>query len=104
MRASRADNAPVSPRLSATCATSAVPACETKPAPSDVTSTVTARPSRITFKVNLQARDQGPSTSPRIPAQPDVSAPPLAGGAVLTARPGLEPPESAVIVNVSALG
>src|SRR5271168_2933977 len=30
---------------------------------------------------DLQARDQGPSTSPRIPAQPDVSAPPLTPGA-----------------------
>ena len=29
---------------------------------------------------------------PRIPAQPDVSAPPPAGGAVVTARPGLERP------------
>ena len=39
--------------------------------------------------MNLQARDQGPSTSPRIPAQPDVSAPPPAGGAVVTACSGL---------------
>jgi transposase len=88
--ANRSDNAPVSPTLSAICATSAVPAWDTKPAPSDVTSTVTGRPSRITFKVNLQARDQGPSTIPMIPAQPDVSASPLAGGAVLTARSGLD--------------
>src|SRR5450755_4707927 len=50
------DSAFVSPTLSATCATSAVPARDTKPAPSDVTSAVTGRPSRITFKVNLQAR------------------------------------------------
>ena len=35
------------------------PACETSPAPSDVTSTVTHRPSRITRKVNPQARDSG---------------------------------------------
>jgi hypothetical protein len=76
--ASRRDNAPVSPTLSAT---SALPACDTKPAPSALTSTVTGRPLRITFTVNLQARDQGPSTSPRIPAQPDVSAPPPTGGA-----------------------
>jgi hypothetical protein len=65
-----------------------------KPAPSDVTSTVTRRPSHITLKVNLQARDQGPSSSPRIPAQPDVSAPPPAGGAVVTARSGLGAAES----------
>src|SRR5450755_548589 len=50
------DSAFVCPTLSATCATSAVPARDTKPAPSDVTSAVTGRPSRITFKVNLQAR------------------------------------------------
>jgi hypothetical protein len=40
--------------------------------------------------VNLQARDQGPSRSPRIPAQSDVSAPPPAGGAVVTARSGFK--------------
>src|SRR3954469_13506624 len=34
----------------------------------------------------------GPSTSPTIPAQPDVSAPPPAGGAAVTARFGLETP------------
>ena len=79
--ASRSDSARVSPSLSATCASSALPACDTKPAPSAVTSTVTGRPSRITFKVNLQARDSGPSASPRIPAQPDDSAPPHPGGA-----------------------
>jgi SnoaL-like polyketide cyclase len=62
--------------------------------PSDVTSTVTGRPSRITLKVNLQARDQRPSASPRIPAQPDASAPPPAGGAVVTARSGLVPAPS----------
>jgi low temperature requirement protein LtrA len=51
-------------RLSATWASKALPARDTKPAPSAVTSTVTERPSRITFTVNLQARDQGPSASP----------------------------------------
>src|ERR1039458_537456 len=51
------------PTLSAPWAISALPARETKPAPSDVTSTVTGRPSRITVKVNLQRRDQGPSAS-----------------------------------------
>jgi hypothetical protein len=47
----------VSPTLSATCATSALPACDTKPAPSDVTSTVTGRPSCITIKVNPPSSD-----------------------------------------------
>jgi hypothetical protein len=55
----RLDSARVSPTLSATWPSSALPACETRPAPSAVTSTVTERPSRITLKVNLQARDPG---------------------------------------------
>ena len=84
--ARRSHSAPVSPTLSATCANNAVPACDTKPAPSAVTSTVTGRPSRITFKVNLQARDSGLQ-------QPEESllsrTEPRSPGAVLTARPGL---------------
>ena len=55
----RLDSARVSPSLSATWPNNALPACETRPAPSAVTSTVTERPSRITFTVNLQARDPG---------------------------------------------
>ena len=54
---------PSEPNLSATCASSAVPACETRPAPSDVTSTVTERPSRITLKVNLQSSGSRTSTT-----------------------------------------
>jgi Transposase, Mutator family len=57
--ARRADSARVSPSLSATCPSSALPACDTNPAPSAVTSTVTQRPSRITLKVTSKARDQG---------------------------------------------
>jgi hypothetical protein len=52
------DSARVSPVLSATRASSVLPACETNPAPSALTSPVKTRPSRVTFKVNLQARDQ----------------------------------------------
>jgi hypothetical protein len=55
MPASRRESPCVSPSLSATCANNALPACETKPAPSAETSTVTGRPSRITFKVNPQS-------------------------------------------------
>ena len=46
--------APASARLSATCPSSAIPARDTNPAPSAVTSTVTRRPSRITRKVKPQ--------------------------------------------------
>ena len=88
--ASRSDSAPVSPSQSATCASSALPACDTKPAPSAVTSTVTRRPSRITFKVNLPKLDSSTFASRRIAAQPDVPRPPPAGGAAVTARSGLE--------------
>lgn len=48
------DRLAVSPTLSATRLINAVPARDTKPAPSAVTSTFTRRPSRITFKVNPQ--------------------------------------------------
>jgi hypothetical protein len=58
-----------------------------------VTSTVTGRPSRITFKVNLQARDRGPSASPRIPAQPDVSRPRPSGARSLLHAPGYRTPK-----------
>jgi hypothetical protein len=37
-----------------------------------ISSAAGGHPGHHDFKVNLQARDQGPSTSPRIPAQPDV--------------------------------
>lgn len=52
--ASPPESACVSPSLSATPASSALPTCDTSPVPSVVTSTITDRPSRVTLKVNLQ--------------------------------------------------
>ena len=63
-RARRADSALVSPTLSAISPSSALPACDTKPAPSAVTSTVTWRPSRITLKAKPPSSGSGPSASP----------------------------------------
>ena len=76
------------PHLVATCPSSAVPACDTNPAPSAVSSTVTKRPSRITLKVKPPKLGIKDFSNPRIPAQADVSAPPLTPGA----RPLLHDP------------
>jgi hypothetical protein len=50
-------------------------------------------PASITHHLQGEPPSRGsePSTSRRIPAQPDVSAPPPTGGAGVTARPGLAP-------------
>ena len=57
-------------------------------APSDVTSTVIGS---ITHHLQGEPPNSGSRTfdKSRIPAQPDVSAPPPPGGAVITARSGL---------------
>ena len=62
---------------------------DTSPAPSDVTSTVTGRPSRITFKVKPPSSGFRTSATQESPLSPDDSAPPNPGGAGLTARSGL---------------
>ena len=80
---------PISPVLSATRANSAHPACETSPSPSGTTSTLIWRPSRVTFKVILQARFQG-LDNPRIPAQADSQRPRPPGPQLLNAKSGLE--------------
>jgi len=73
--ASASDNARVNPTQSAVSASKPAPAWDTRPSPSDATSTVKKRSPRITRKVTSTVRDQGPSASPRIPAPPDVRRP-----------------------------
>src|SRR5215216_3892566 len=90
--ASARESSRVKPVRSATSANNTAPACDTNPAPSGATSTVKQRPPRITRKVTLQARDQGPSASPRIPVTPDVQAPRPARGAGVNARSRLVGP------------
>ena len=90
--------------MSATSESSALPACDTNPAPSAVTSTVTNRPSRITRKVNPQLgiQDFGNPKNPccagrsRAPGHPE--------GAGLTARSGLAPDERFAVNSLVDLG
>ena len=76
--------------LIATRASSALPACETNPSPSGVTSTVKRRPARVTFKVILPSRSfrlQHPEESLLRRA---VKRPRPTGPLLLHARSGLE--------------
>jgi hypothetical protein len=89
---SRIESARVNPTVSATWPSSAVPACETRPAPSAVTSTVAHRPSRITRKVTSKLgirtfdKPKNPCCARR------CRAPGHPGGAGLPAGSGLVTP------------
>ena len=83
-RTQRADNARVKPVRSATPTSNALPACETEPAPSDVTLTVKRRASHITCKVIPPSRSFKPSASRRVPAQADSPAAPIVGAAAVS--------------------
>src|SRR4051794_18602489 len=85
----RADSARVSPVFSATPTSNALPACDTKPSPSDVTSTVKRRPSRITFKVTLPSSHLGPRHTEECRLRRTVQRPRSSGPQLLHEQSGL---------------
>src|SRR5918994_1380857 len=84
------NSARVSPTLSATRASSALPACDTRPAPSGVTSTVIWRPSCVTFTVILPSRSFRLQQPEESLLRRTVKRPRPSGPLLLHARSGLE--------------
>ena len=89
----------VSPTRSATSASNAAPACDTKPSPSAVTSTVNRRPSRCTLKVNLPSSILQASKPAESLLRRTVPRPRPPGPRLLHARSGLNPSDGTPFVR-----
>src|SRR4051812_46667262 len=96
------DNAAVRPSLSAASANSPAPACDTRPSPSDATSTVKRRPSRCTLKVILPSRGFDLRHAEESLLSRTVQRPRPPGPQLRHARSGLARPESRWAFCVSA--
>jgi hypothetical protein len=90
----RSDSAPVSPSSSATCPNSTVPACDTNPAPSDVTSDFYRYSASITHHLHGETSKRSGfrySQSQESLLSRTTPRPRTPGGASLTARSGANP-------------